>query len=75
VTVTIIDVAATARAPETCAAAMRERFVGAHNPRASSLSAKNERFTESTLDDDASRTETPDVVSAKTPSENVKDRG
>ena len=71
VTVTIIDVAATARAPETCAAAMRERFARANNPRASSLSAKNERFTETALDDDASRTEDADVVSAKTPSENV----
>lgn len=72
VTFTIIDVAATARAPETCAAAMRERFARANNPRGSFLSAENERFTESTLDDDASRTDATDVVSAKTPSENVE---
>ena len=73
VMVTIIDVAATARAPETCAAAMRERFARANNPRGSFLSAKNEeRFTETTLDDDASRTDATDVVSAKTPSENVE---
>ena len=68
VTFTIIDVAATARAPETCAAAMRERFVGSRaNSRASFLNSKNVK--ETTLDD-ASRSDAGDDVSARS-SENV----
>ena len=55
VTFTIIDVAATARAPETCAAAMRERFVAKDSSSRRFVDRREERrVKETTLDDDES---------------------
>lgn len=49
---TIIDVAATARAPETCAAALRERFDAKDASRRLKIDHRERRVAETTLDDD-----------------------